>query len=32
MGIGQGYNSVNALQLCTMASRIANGGKAVSPG
>ena len=31
MGIGQGYNSVNALQLCTMASRIANGGKAVSP-
>ena len=31
MGIGQGYNSVNALQLCTMASRIANGGRAVSP-
>jgi penicillin-binding protein 2 len=31
MGIGQGYNSVNALQLCTMAARIANGGKAVSP-
>ena len=31
MGIGQGYNSVNALQLCTMVSRIANGGKAVSP-
>ena len=31
MGIGQGFNSVNALQLCTMASRIANGGRAVSP-
>ncbi len=31
MGIGQGYDAVNALQLCTMVSRIANGGKAVSP-
>ncbi len=31
MGIGQGYDAVNALQLCTMVSRIANGGRAVTP-
>ena len=31
MGIGQGYNSVNCLQLATMCSRLANGGRAVSP-
>jgi penicillin-binding protein 2 len=31
MGIGQGYNLVNCLQLATMCSRLANGGRAVSP-
>lgn len=31
MGIGQGATVVNALQLCTMAARIANGSHAVSP-
>ena len=31
MGIGQGYTNVNALQLCTMVSRIANGQKAITP-
>jgi len=31
MGIGQGATTVNALQLCTQASRIANGKIAVSP-
>jgi penicillin-binding protein 2 len=31
MGIGQGATVVNALQLCTMASRIANGKVAVNP-
>ena len=31
MGIGQGYVSVNPLQLCVMCSRIANGGRAVEP-
>jgi len=31
MGIGQGYVSVNALQLCVMASRLANGRKALHP-
>ena len=31
MGIGQGYDSVNCLQLATMCSRLANGGRAVSP-
>ena len=31
MGIGQGYVSVNALQLCVMASRLANGRKALKP-
>ena len=31
MGIGQGYVSVNALQLCVMCSRIANGQKALQP-
>jgi penicillin-binding protein 2 len=31
MGIGQGYLSVNPLQLCVMASRIANGRKLVVP-
>jgi penicillin-binding protein 2 len=31
MGIGQGYVSVNAFQLCVMCSRIANGQKAVYP-
>jgi penicillin-binding protein 2 len=30
-GIGQGYLNVNALQLCVMASRLANGGKALRP-
>ena len=31
MGIGQGYTNVNALQLCTMVARIANGEKAITP-
>jgi penicillin-binding protein 2 len=31
MGIGQGYVSVNPLQLCVMCSRIANGQKALYP-
>jgi penicillin-binding protein 2 len=31
MGIGQGYLSVNPLQLCVMASRIANGRKLIVP-
>ncbi len=31
MGIGQGYNLVNCLQLATLCARIANGGHAVTP-
>jgi penicillin-binding protein 2 len=31
MGIGQGYVNVNALQLCVMAGRLANGKKALQP-
>jgi penicillin-binding protein 2 len=31
IGIGQGYMSVNALQLAMMCARIANGGKAIKP-
>ncbi len=31
MGIGQGYVSVNALQLAVMTSRLANGVKALQP-
>lgn len=31
VGIGQGYVSVNPLQLCVQASRLANGAKAVLP-
>jgi penicillin-binding protein 2 len=31
MGIGQGYLTVNALQLCVQASRLANGVTAVRP-
>ncbi|MGI9169036.1 MAG: penicillin-binding protein 2 [Caulobacteraceae bacterium] len=31
MGIGQGYVSVNALQLAVMVSRLANGAKALRP-
>ncbi len=31
MGIGQGATTVNPLQLCVMAARIANGKKAVTP-
>jgi penicillin-binding protein 2 len=31
VGIGQGYVSVNPLQLCVMAARLANGAKAVQP-
>ncbi len=31
LGIGQGYLSVNALQLCVMASRLANGVTALKP-
>jgi penicillin-binding protein 2 len=31
MGIGQGYVSVNALQLAVMVSRLANGVKAINP-
>jgi penicillin-binding protein 2 len=31
MGIGQGYTDVNALQLCVMSSRLANGQKALNP-
>jgi len=31
MGIGQSYNSVNALQLAVMCARIANGSKAITP-
>ncbi len=31
MGIGQGYTHLNPLQLCVMASRIANGEKALHP-
>lgn len=31
MGIGQGYLSVNPLQLCVQAARIANGRKALTP-
>lgn len=30
-GIGQGYLNVNALQLCVMVSRFANGKKALNP-
>jgi penicillin-binding protein 2 len=30
-GIGQGYINVNALQLCVMTARIANGRKALNP-
>jgi len=30
-GIGQGYLSVNALQLCVMCARLANGGVALNP-
>jgi penicillin-binding protein 2 len=31
MGIGQGYVSVNALQLAVMVSRLANGARAIEP-
>jgi penicillin-binding protein 2 len=31
MGIGQGYVSVNPLQLCAMTARLANGKTAVNP-
>ena len=31
MGIGQGYTNVNALQLCVMVARLANGNKALHP-
>ncbi|MBV9509890.1 MAG: penicillin-binding protein 2, partial [Caulobacteraceae bacterium] len=31
MGIGQGYVNVNALQLCVMCSRLANGTRALQP-
>jgi len=31
MGIGQGYVNVNALQLCVMAARLANGRRAIEP-
>lgn len=31
MGIGQGYVSVNPLQLCVQAARLANGTKAIRP-
>ncbi|MHB8530868.1 MAG: penicillin-binding protein 2 [Caulobacteraceae bacterium] len=31
MGIGQGYVNVNALQLCVMCSRLANGQRALKP-
>jgi penicillin-binding protein 2 len=31
MGIGQGYTNVNAMQLCVMCSRLANGGRALQP-
>ena len=31
MGIGQGYTHLNPLQLCVMASRLANGRKALHP-
>ena len=31
LGIGQGYVNVNALQLCVMASRLANGARALKP-
>jgi penicillin-binding protein 2 len=31
MGIGQGYVSVNALQLCVQAARLANGRVALEP-
>jgi penicillin-binding protein 2 len=31
MGIGQGYTNINALQSCTMVSRLANGRKAINP-
>jgi penicillin-binding protein 2 len=31
MGIGQGATTVNALQLCTQAARIANGKTAINP-
>jgi penicillin-binding protein 2 len=31
MGIGQGYVSVNAMQLAVMVSRLANGAKALRP-
>ncbi|MDP3660989.1 penicillin-binding protein 2 [Phenylobacterium sp.] len=30
-GIGQGYLNVNALQLCVMVLRLANGAKAIEP-
>ena len=31
MGIGQGYTNINPLQSCVMASRLANGKKALNP-
>jgi len=31
MGIGQGYVNVNAMQLCVMCARLANGQKALQP-
>ncbi len=31
MGIGQGYVNVSAMQLCVMASRLANGTRAIEP-
>ncbi|MDP9103499.1 MAG: penicillin-binding transpeptidase domain-containing protein, partial [Pseudomonadota bacterium] len=31
IGIGQGFNDVNALQLCVMAARLANAKKALNP-
>jgi penicillin-binding protein 2 len=31
MGIGQGYVSVNAMQLAVMVSRLANGARAIQP-
>lgn len=31
LGIGQGYLSVNALQLCVQAARLANGSRALKP-
>ena len=31
LGIGQGYLNLNALQLCVMVARLANGAKALQP-